>query len=50
MVPEICIKLFAVIHQKKIGVMLLQETHTDFNNAADWAVEWNGIAVLSHNN
>ncbi len=28
---------------------LLQETHTDLNNAADWAVEWNGIAVLSRN-
>ncbi len=42
-------KLFEVIHQKKIDVTLLQETHTDLNNAADWAVEWNGIAVLSHN-
>ncbi len=41
-------KLFEVIHQKK-DVTLLQETHTDLNNAADWAVEWNGIAVLSHN-
>ncbi len=32
-------KLFEVIHQKKIDVTLLQETHTDLNNAADWAVE-----------
>ncbi len=42
-------ELFEVIHQKKIDVTLLQETYTDFSNAADWAVEWNGIAVLSHN-
>jgi len=41
--------LFEVMHQKKIDVMLLQETHTDFKNIADWALEWNGVAVLSHN-
>lgn len=34
--------LFEVIRQKKIDVTLLQETHSDLNNAADWAVEWNG--------
>lgn len=28
-------ELFEVIHQKKIDVTLLQETHTVFNNAAD---------------
>lgn len=42
-------ELFEIFNQKKSYVTLLQETHTGFNNAADWAVEWNGIAVLSHN-
>lgn len=42
-------KVFEVIRQKKLDVILLQETHTDGVNAADGAVEWSGTAVLSHN-
>ncbi len=28
---------------------MLQETHSDLKNAADWAGEWEGVSVLSHN-
>ncbi|KAI7804071.1 pol-like protein [Triplophysa rosa] len=42
-------ELFQVIYQKKIDIIMLQETHSDTSNAADWAVEWNGTTVLSHN-
>ena len=34
---------------KRLDVVLLQETHSDAKNATDWALEWEGIAVLSHN-
>lgn len=30
-----------------VNITTLHLTHTDPNNAADWAVEWNGIAVLN---
>ena len=41
--------IYEVIKQKKIDVVLLQETHSDLRNAADWAREFDGIPVLSHN-
>lgn len=42
-------EVFEMIKQKKIDVAMLQETHSDLRNAADWAEEWEGVAVLSHN-
>lgn len=37
-----------VIKQKNLDVIMLQETHSDRENAADWAREFEGISVLSH--
>lgn len=34
---------------KRLDVLLLQETHSDARNAADWALEWEGLSLLSHN-
>lgn len=34
---------------KKCDVVMLQETHSDLKNAADWVEEWDGIPILSHN-
>ncbi len=42
-------EVFEVVKQKKVDVIMLQETHSDLRNAADWAVEWDGVSVLSHN-
>jgi len=33
-----------VIKQKQLDVILLQETHSDEKNAADWAREFEGIS------
>lgn len=33
---------------KKSSVILLQETHTDFFNQAEWLSEWKGQAFLTH--
>lgn len=41
--------IFEVVKQKRIDVAMLQETHSDLRNAADWTQEWNGVSVLSHN-
>ncbi len=41
-------EIFEVVKQKRIDVML-QETHSDLKNAADWAGEWEGVSVWSHN-
>ncbi len=35
-------EIFEVVKQKKIDVVMLQETHSDLKNAADWAGEWEG--------
>lgn len=37
-----------VMKQKNLDVILLQETHSDVKNAADWAREFEGTSVLSH--
>ena len=42
-------QLFELAKQKRFDVALLQETHSDAGNAADWAVEWDGLSLLSHN-
>ncbi len=42
-------EVFEVVKQKRIDVAMLQETHSDLRNAADWAAEWDGVSVLSHN-
>ncbi len=42
--------LYDLIKQKKIYVMLVQETHSDVFNESDWLMEWDGLAVLSHKN
>jgi len=41
--------IFEMVKQKRIDVVMLQETHSDLRNAADWAEEWDGVSVLSHN-
>lgn len=35
--------------KQRVDVVMLQETHSDLRNAADWAEEWDGVSVLSHN-
>ncbi|KAI4878377.1 hypothetical protein NFI96_005411 [Prochilodus magdalenae] len=41
-------KVFELVRQKRLDVVLLQETHSDVNNSADWIKEWEGLAVLSN--
>ncbi|KAI4900061.1 hypothetical protein NFI96_009346 [Prochilodus magdalenae] len=41
-------KVFELVKQKRLDVVLLQETNSDVNNSADWIKEWEGLAVLSH--
>ncbi len=41
-------KLYEIIKQKKIDVLLVQETHSDILNSSDWAKEFDGLSVLSH--
>jgi len=40
--------LFKYLHLKKADVIMLQETHTDVCNEADWINEWSGSISLSH--
>lgn len=42
-------ELFRTIDQKNIDVMFIQETHSDASNSVDWAKEFCGLTVLSHN-
>ncbi|KAK3557525.1 hypothetical protein QTP70_028477 [Hemibagrus guttatus] len=42
-------KLYGLLKQKHIDVVMLQETHSDISNAADWVKEWDGLVILSHN-
>jgi len=37
--------IFEMVKQKRIDVVMLQETHSDLRNAADWAEEWDGVSV-----
>lgn len=37
-----------VIHLKDIGVIFLQETHSDQSNEAEWGLWWEGEKVLCH--
>ena len=41
--------VFESIRQNRVDVLLAQETHTDTSNAADWAQEFDGLSILSHN-
>ncbi len=41
-------QLYEIIKQKKIDVLLVQETHSDILNSSDWAKEFDGLSVLSH--
>lgn len=43
-------KIYEFVKQKHFDVVLLQETHSDVQNEVNWAMEWNGLSVLSHNN
>ncbi len=40
--------LSEIIHIKDIGVILLQETHSDQSNEAEWGLWWEGEHILSH--
>ncbi|KAK3530736.1 hypothetical protein QTP70_000758 [Hemibagrus guttatus] len=42
-------KLYGLLKQKHIDDVMLQETHSDISNAADWVKEWDGLVILSHN-
>ena len=37
-----------VFQQKKLDVILLQETHSDQDNEVDWGLWWEGSYILSH--
>lgn len=41
--------IFEMMRLKRVDVLLAQETHTDLLNAADWASEFDGLSILSHN-
>lgn len=41
-------QLYEIIKQKKIDVLLVQETHSDILNGSNWAKEFDGLSVLSH--
>ncbi|XDV12372.1 hypothetical protein PO909_001067 [Leuciscus waleckii] len=41
-------QLFELMTQKKIDVLFTQETHSDLSNVSDWAMEFDGLSVLSH--
>ncbi|MGL5904155.1 MAG: endonuclease/exonuclease/phosphatase family protein, partial [Cetobacterium sp.] len=43
-------EIYELFKQKHFDVVLLQETHSDVQNAANWAMEWDGLSFLSHNN
>lgn len=43
-------EIYELVKQKHFDVVLLQETHSDAQNAANWAMEWEGLSFLSHNN
>ncbi|KAL6456611.1 hypothetical protein MHYP_G00351550 [Metynnis hypsauchen] len=40
---------YELARQKRADVFFLQETHSDPVNAVDWAKEWDGLVILSHN-
>lgn len=42
-------ELYETMRQKNIDIVFLQETHSDLLNSADWAREFKGQALLSHN-
>lgn len=42
-------ELFDIIKQKNIDVTFVQETHSDVLNSVDWAREFSGLTILSHN-
>jgi len=42
--------LYELTRQKKIDVMLVQETHSDVSNENEWQMEWDGSIILSHKN
>lgn len=37
-----------LIHQKKLHVVFLKETHSDVDNEVEWAMWWEGQHRLSH--
>ncbi|KAL2076997.1 hypothetical protein ACEWY4_027414 [Coilia grayii] len=41
--------LFDAIRHNRLDVVFLQETHSDSRNTADWAREFDGLSLLSHN-
>lgn len=41
--------MFKLIQQKRVDILIAQDTHSDAPNAADWAREFDGLAILSHN-
>ena len=41
--------VFETFKQKRVDVAFVQETHTDTRNGDDWASEFPGVTVLSHN-
>lgn len=46
-----CIKraaLYEIMNQKKIDVLLVQETHSDVTNSTEWSKEFKGLSFLSH--
>lgn len=42
------VALFDYLRLKQADVILLQETHTDHQNQAQWYGDWKGSVVLSH--
>lgn len=40
--------LLESIQLKRLNVVLLQETHSDVDNEADWKMCWKGQQILSH--
>jgi len=41
-------KMFELMTQKKVDVLFTQEAHSDLSVVSDWAIEFDGLSVLSH--
>lgn len=42
-------ELYELIKIKKIDILFAQETHSDVSNEEDWAREFDGLTIFSHN-
>lgn len=39
------VKLYELVKQKHIDIIMLQETYSDVSNAAEWVKEWEELTI-----